>query len=91
MIRKLHGRASELEQRTVLAYVRPTCASFSGTLVASAIAEEIWRSVRENLGVSHPVGLPRAFLLAVSDYLAAVAPPHSERERRLTQMSAPAG
>lgn len=90
MIRKLHRRTSALEQRTVLAYVRPTCASFSGTLVASAIAE-IWRSVHENLGVSHPVGLPRAYLLPVSDYLAAVAPPHSERERRLTQTSTPAG
>lgn len=75
----------------MLAYVRPTCASFSATLVASAIAEEICRPVRENLGVSHPVRLPRAFSLAVSDYLAAVAPPHSERERRLTQTSAPAG
>lgn len=75
----------------MLAYVRPTCASFSATLVASAIAEEIWRPVGENLGVSHPVRLPPALSLAVSDYLAAVAPPHSEGERRLTQTSAPAG
>lgn len=75
----------------MLACVIPTRASFSAALVASAIAEEIWRFVRENLGVSRPVGLPRARLLALSDYHASAAPPHVERERWLIQLPRPQG